>query len=135
MKTQSRSRVWAIALLLGCGGGQGKNYAGAAVAAGVAVAEAGIYRATTNGCWADCRPGTFCNHKSGTCVPYPENTTVGSQQPIGEEEPRDAGTDASETALVPRPRDAGPVPPCGGLCRPGERCREVAGIGECIPGD
>lgn len=40
--------------------------ANAAVALGFAVAGAAAVRAT-GGCWADCLPGTHCNHASGLC--------------------------------------------------------------------
>lgn len=61
-------------LALGCvvcfvgGCGQPDKYASAGIAAGIAVAAAGVNRAATDDCWAACQPGEACDHDRGICV-------------------------------------------------------------------
>ena len=59
----------ALALAFACGGTN--DYLGAAVTAGAAVAAAGVNRAATGDCWAQCRNGMMCDRDSGTCVAVP----------------------------------------------------------------
>ncbi len=56
--------IGALGVVSGCKG----DATGAAVTAGAAVAGAGIYRATTGGCVAQCLGGLVCDRKSGLCV-------------------------------------------------------------------
>jgi len=51
-----------------CGSKQTPEYAGAAVTLAAGVAGAGIYRATSGGCWGQCLDGTVCDRPSGRCV-------------------------------------------------------------------
>ncbi len=56
-----------VALVLGCGGSNGGEYAKAAVALPAMIGATAIYRAQTGGCWANCSPGYACDRKLGTC--------------------------------------------------------------------
>lgn len=61
--------LWVRALLLtaaGCGG----DYGNAAIATAGGVAHAGVNRAVTKECWAQCRPGLLCDHETGMCVEH-----------------------------------------------------------------
>jgi len=52
-----------------CGGSErSSQYAAAGVTLAAGVAGAGIYRATTGGCWGQCLDGTVCDRASGRCV-------------------------------------------------------------------
>ena len=89
---------------------------GAAAAVGFGVGAAAVYRATTGGCWAECRPGLVCDRASGTCVPLePDNTPAG---------------------LVPSAVSSGPAStpddPCRGLCLRGEHCVVKDGVSDCV---
>ncbi len=53
--------------LVACGAGDG---AGAIATAGMGVAGAGVYRATTGGCWGQCLNGLVCDRASGMCVKH-----------------------------------------------------------------
>jgi hypothetical protein len=95
--------------------------AGAAVAAGFGVAAAGVYRAATGSCWADCRPGLRCDHASGMCVPLEpsaaKHTATSHDVDGGAPSENDGGADAG---------------PCRGLCLAGERCAIRDGVADCI---
>ena len=126
-------------LLLGCGGDGGK-YAAAGVTAGAAVALAGVNRAATGGCWADCRPGTRCDSESGTCVPIAcggacgtdERCVRSDQGEVCVQAVRDTSAPLPESSAVAPPGDAG-ADPCRGLCLRGERCAVDAGVADCLP--
>ncbi len=57
-------------LACACGAKQNRTR-DAAIGTGVALAAAGVYRATTGGCWAQCPPGRYCNRETGTCDEHP----------------------------------------------------------------
>jgi hypothetical protein len=72
------ARVAALVVLAlagtACGGSERSSQyiaAGATLAAGVA--GAGIYRATSGGCWGQCLDGTVCERASGRCVHVEEH--------------------------------------------------------------
>src|SRR5262249_34418281 len=110
--------AWAlIVLLVGCRStapvdATRNKVAGAAVAAGFGVAAAGVYRATTHGCWADCRPGLRCDHASGTCVPIEPSSARAARRAANAP---DGGTLDAESIDTS-------ADPCRGLCFSGERC-------------
>jgi hypothetical protein len=133
--------VVAASLLLvplpACGGGASKA-ASDAVTAGLAVAAAGVNRAVTGACWADCPTGTRCDEASGTCVPLPcrnacpadgrcrvvdgkETCVRGQERDVGAPEEPDGGA----------PDGGAPADPCRGLCFAGERCVTRDGVAEC----
>jgi hypothetical protein len=56
------------AVLLGCGGGNGKAYTGAAIGLPVMIGATAIYRAQTGGCWANCSAGYACDRQRGLCL-------------------------------------------------------------------
>jgi hypothetical protein len=93
--------------------------AGAAAAVGFGVAAAGVYRAATKSCWAQCYPGQRCDHDSGMCVPLepspPSTASSGRVSP------------ASATSTPPA-NDA----ECAGLCLRGERCVVRDGVADCV---
>lgn len=60
----------ALGLTAGCGSKPNRTR-DAAVVTGAALVTAGVYRATTGGCWAQCTPGRYCNRKSGLCEELP----------------------------------------------------------------
>lgn len=61
----------ALASSVACGSSPSRNdYAGAAIALGFGVAGAGVHRAATGGCYAQCTHGLVCDRESGQCVPY-----------------------------------------------------------------
>jgi hypothetical protein len=45
----------------------GNDYGTAAVGLGATVIGAGVNRAITGGCWANCQEGFYCNREKGTC--------------------------------------------------------------------
>ncbi|MCA9592536.1 MAG: hypothetical protein KC776_04470 [Myxococcales bacterium] len=69
-----------VALLLACSavaaacGSRPNRTRDAAIATGAAVAAAGVYRATTGGCWAACPPRRYCNSATGTCDEFPQGS-------------------------------------------------------------
>jgi len=52
----------------------------AAIGTGIAVAGAAAVRAA-GGCWADCLPGTHCNHASGLCEREPTPAISSAARP------------------------------------------------------
>ena len=50
-----------------CGPKNEENLKNAAIAAPVAIAMVGVYRAVTNECWGRCSTGYLCNEESGLC--------------------------------------------------------------------
>ena len=90
--------------------------AGAAAAVGFGVGAAAIYRATTGGCWADCRPGLVCDRPSGTCVPFEPSSAASATRPVA----------------APGEETSSADDPCKGLCLRGERCRVTSGIADCV---
>lgn len=58
------------ALVLGCSGNNGKQYAEAVTGLAVTLAGTAVYRAQTHGCWAVCSPGFACDRPSGLCRRY-----------------------------------------------------------------
>lgn len=136
-----------VAAACACSGTDANKVAGAAITAGAAVAVAGIHRAATGGCWADCRPGTRCDKESGTCVRLPCGGSCGPGErcsPVEGEErcvPR-----LSDEPMAGEPRapgvgndaDAGAPSgdPCRGLCMRGEHCVVLdGGVADCAPDD
>lgn len=57
-----------VVLAAACGSKH--DYAGAAATAGLGVAGAAAYRATTGGCWGQCLNGMVCDRASGMCVAH-----------------------------------------------------------------
>ena len=113
-----RCAPFAVLLLAGCAADVSSNKAAGAVAAvGFGVAAAGVYRATTGGCWAECRPGLRCDQASGTCVPLEPSSATRAKPAV-------SAASAPETL-----DDAA----CGGLCFRGERCVVHDGIADCVP--
>lgn len=96
------------------------QYSSAAVGLATGVTGAAIYRATTGGCWANCRQGMYCDRDSGLCKPMP--------CPNGD-------CSASSSAAAPAPASPPPpaLDPCRGLCFPGERCVVTHDIADCVP--
>lgn len=135
------SLALAVACTSACGADAGSKVAGAAITAGAAVAIAGVNRAATGGCWADCRPGTHCDKESGTCVRIPCGGSCGPAErcsPVEGEErcvPR-ASSEAEASARPAAPAegaDAGAADPCRGLCLAGERCVVLdGGVADCV---
>lgn len=133
-----------VALLLPACGGDASKYASAAVTAGIAVAAAGVNRAATDACWADCPPGTACNEETGACEALPcrnacpadgrckivdgkETCVRGEVQDVAaREEGGGGGPDAGAPA-------AGGEDPCRGLCFRNERCVTRNNVAECEP--
>jgi hypothetical protein len=136
-----RRIVLLAGLLVACGGKHtsASKYASAGVTAGLGVAAAGIYRASTGGCWADCRPGTTCDEPSGTCVPLP----CGGDCPAGTH----CFHEGSEDRCIPADGDGRAEAPaqgqpdggvaetdaCRGLCLRGESCAVQNGVADCVP--
>src|SRR4051812_37455660 len=70
---RSRLRLLSVgvalwALLAGCG--DKNEVAGAAVSAGFGVVGAGVNRAVSKDCWAQCLNGRVCDHETGMCVEH-----------------------------------------------------------------
>lgn len=74
----------ALALTLACGSKPNRTR-DAAIATGAVVAAAGVYRATTGGCWAQCSPGRYCNRQSGTCEELPRGVPATAAPPADNE--------------------------------------------------
>ncbi|MCC6527197.1 MAG: hypothetical protein IT373_31400, partial [Polyangiaceae bacterium] len=131
----------------GCGA-SARDYAAAAITAGVAIAAAAVNRAATDECWGNCGRGELCDPVSGLCVPAPPEGVgldhdpcaaagvggEGGSRPACEADPE--GAPAPE-AVGPLDRGA-PVDgtladPCRGLCFTGERCTVESGRADCVP--
>lgn len=65
-----------VLLVLFTACGDKNEIAGAAMSAGLGVAGAGVNRAVTKDCWAQCLNGRVCDHETGMCV---ERTSCGGR--------------------------------------------------------
>jgi hypothetical protein len=104
--------------------GSSHNYTGAAAFAGSAVAGAGVNRAITGQCWAQCPPGTTCNHASGVCERLPCSSTCPADlqcEQVGGEfvcvQPRSEGALAARSADAGQDTGAAQAPDAGGGAR------------------
>ncbi|MBI4954511.1 MAG: hypothetical protein HY908_20975 [Myxococcales bacterium] len=152
------SRICCVALLVGATaasvgtgcGASARDYAAAAITAGVAIAAAAVNRAATDECWGNCGRGELCDPVSGLCVPAPPEGVVLDHDPCAtagvggeggsarecEAGPEDAPARAPETVgPVDRgaPVDGTLADPCRGLCFAGERCTVENGRADCVP--
>jgi hypothetical protein len=62
------SRLTLVAIVaVACARSYGNDYGTAAVGLGATVIGAGVNRALTGGCWANCQKGFYCNREKGIC--------------------------------------------------------------------
>lgn len=128
-----------LAATVACKGVDGGQVAAAAITTGLAVAAAGVNRAATGGCWADCPIGTECDEESGACVPLPCRAACPAEHRCVMQDGRETcvfrrGGDVAEGEPDEAQPDAGPpADPCQGLCFPGERCEAAGGVADCVP--
>jgi hypothetical protein len=62
------SRLTLVAIVaVACTQTRGNDYGTAAVGLGATVIGAGVNRALTGGCWANCQKGFYCNREKGIC--------------------------------------------------------------------
>ena len=134
-------------------GGSGKDYLGAAITAGVAVAAAAVNRAATDECWGSCGHGELCDAQTGLCVKAPPEGITMAPAPVSAVdcdpeldpacEPVDARAPGPAASAAPAPVGIPPLAtahgvdetltdPCRGLCLSGERCVTENGVADCV---
>lgn len=119
-----------------CAGKDSNKLAAAAITAGAAVAVAAAHVAATDGCYADCRPGTECDQATGTCVELPCRGTCPAMMRCERVDGLDTCVGGSRDTATPEPprpaTGAVPADPCKGLCFATERCAVQAGVADCV---
>jgi hypothetical protein len=138
-----------LALAASCGGDSLK-YASAASTAGMAVAAAGAYRATTGGCWAMCAQGEQCDESTGACVALPcrgacpadqrcatiegkETCVRGLGRDVATREPPEAELDGGAPESATEDVGAPARDRCRGPYMRDERCVLRGGVADCVP--
>ncbi len=127
-----------LSALLSCGPTNNAKIPSAVVTGAAGVAVAGVYRATTGGCWASCPVGKECDEASGTCVDLPCHGECPAEHRCVEDRCVRGEPDVAKWQSAPPTSSSAPPDPgelCGGPCLPSETCvaETDGGLPECRP--